>query len=378
MAVVSPFINDAGAAWLSEQTGELVAVVSRPDELNQLVPDTLKRAGQWFTLDEVAETEDGEEPEHLDTIGLHAKVYVAEKSWWTRLYLGSANATRAALIRRNNTEILVELVGRTSRIGGIATLLSEDGFGSVLSEYMRPEEMPQPDDKEQIARKALEAARNLLAEIPLKLICRADEDDWRLTLTSSQKLPLEGISQFKAWPITVSEDNASDTMGLAKNSFVDLGKFSTQSVTSLIAFEFVAGAKKMSLRMVLNIPVDGLPENRDDEIYKMVLKNQEGFLRYILLILGEYAEGIFGKGQFFDRKKSKGPWSFSFNAETPILEELARAFSRNPDKLKDVKSVVERLTGMKLQTSLFPLNSLNCGLFLKKRYRRLMIDTNYT
>ena len=93
MVVISPFIKDEALSWLSDQTEELVAVVSRPDELNQLRTETLELADKWFTLDEAAETEDGEEPDKQDTVGLHAKVYIAEKGWWTRLYLGSANAT---------------------------------------------------------------------------------------------------------------------------------------------------------------------------------------------------------------------------------------------------------------------------------------------
>lgn len=111
MAVVSPFVTDGAMSWLSDRTAKLVAVVSRPDELVKLSSDTLRLACKWFTLDEAAETEDGEAPERLDTVGLHAKAYVTEKGWWTTLYLGSANATSAALVHRSNTEILVELSG---------------------------------------------------------------------------------------------------------------------------------------------------------------------------------------------------------------------------------------------------------------------------
>jgi len=361
MAVISPFITDNALSWLSEQTEELVAVISRPDELNQLDPDTLQLSERWFTLDEAAETEDGEEPDQRDTIGLHAKVYVAEKGWWTRLYLGSANATGAALLQRTNTEILVELVGRTSRIGGIEKLLTENGLGPVLSDYIRPEETPPSEDEEDRARKALEAARDLLVEAELKVVCKADEDAWQLTLASSQLIPLSplsGISLFKAWPITVPEDRASDMYGLNRSQGVELGRFATESVTGLIAFEFVAEIKKMSLRMVLNLPVVGLPKNRDDAIFKLVLSNREGFLRYILLLLGEYAGGFLGKGDIFGGKNSTGSWTDSFSGDIPILEELVRAFSRNSDKLEDVRSVVNRLIRDQTTTSIIPTEFL--------------------
>lgn len=344
MAVVSPFVTDTALSWLRDQTEDLVAVISLPEALKELSPATLQLAAKWFTLDEAAETEEGEAPEQWDTIGLHAKVYVVEKGWWTRLYLGSANATGAALLQRSNTEILVELVGRTSRVGGIGTLLAENGLGSVLSEYMPLNEVPSLNDEDVRARKTLEAARGLLAEAGLKVVCKADEDSCQLTLVSPCRIPLVGISQFKAWPITVSEARASDMFELERSKAAELGRYATESITGLIAFEFVAEIKPVSLRMVLNLPVDGLPANRNDAIFKLVLNNREGFLRYILLLLDEYAGEFVSNGNLFGGGTGSGSWANSFSGDVPILEELARAFSRSPEKLKDVRAIVKRLT----------------------------------
>ena len=206
MAVISPFVTDDALLWLSKQTEDLVAIISRPEEFNRLAPDTLKLSGKRFTLDEAAETEDGEELDNRDTVALHAKAYVVEKGFRTRLYIGSANATAAALLKRSNTEILVELVGRKSRVGNIETLLGEDGLGPVLSDYVPQQEPPTPGDEEARARKALEEARDLLVAAELKVVCEADTDAWRLTLVSSKQIVLSGVSELKAWPITVSED----------------------------------------------------------------------------------------------------------------------------------------------------------------------------
>lgn len=359
MAVISPFVTNEALSWLRDQTEKLVAVISRFDELNQLAPDTLQLAEKWFTLAEEAETEDGEEPDQRDTLGLHAKVYITEKGWWTRLCLGSANATSAALLRRSNTEILVELVGRTSRVGGIETLLTENGLGQLLSPYNRSEDNQPLDDEEVAARKVLEVARALLAEAGLKVVCRSDAHVWHLTVVSPQPIKLQGIFQFKAWPITVAEDRASDMLELGYTKVAELGRYATESVTGLIAFEFVTEIKKLSLRMVLNLPVEGLPENRDDAIFKLVLKNREGFLRYILLMLGEYADGFLGQGSIFDRGNGTGSWANSISGDIPILEELARAFSRSSEKLKDVRAVVNRLMRDQTTTSIVPTEFLD-------------------
>lgn len=354
MAVVSPFLTDDALSWLGERTEALAAVVSRPDEMNRLESGTLQRAKKWFTLDEAAETEDGEEPEQRDTVGLHAKAYITEQNWRTRLYLGSANATGAALLHRNNIEILVGLAGRTSRVGGIDALFSEKGLGTVLSEYIRPDEIPPADDGEILARKVLEAAGTRLAEAGLRVVCKGDEHAWRLTVVSPGPVALPGIGRIRSWPITVREDRASDVMGLVHANAADLGMYATESVTGLIAFELVADIKKMTLRMVLNLPVEGLPENRDDAVFRLVLDNKEGFLRYLLLLLGEYAGGFLEGGAFFGGRGGGGSRGIDFSGDVPILEELARVFSRNPEKLKDVRAVVNRLMREQATTPIIP------------------------
>ena len=343
MAVISPFLTDDALLWLSGMTEDLVAVVSRPEELEWLAPDTLELSEKYFTLDEAAETEEGEDPGNRDTLGLHAKAYVVEKGWNTRLYIGSANATGAALLRRSNTEILVELVGKRSRVGGIEALLGEKGLGSVLSEYVPSQEPPITEEEKDRARKALEAAKDSLSEAALKVICEVEEDDWRLTLESSSRVTLSGISRLRAWPITVTEQRASDAYGLSDSQATALGKFATESVTGLIAFELVTEIKEVSFRMVLNLPVVGLPENRDDAIFRFILNNQEGFLRYVLLLLGEYTDGFGGGRNIFSLKNGTDSAASGFAGDVAVLEELVRAFSRDADKLKDVAAVVDRL-----------------------------------
>lgn len=343
MAVISPFLTNEALSWLRDQTRELVAVVSRPDELDRLSSKTLQLSGKWFTLDEAAETEDGEEPEQHDTVGLHAKVFVTEMGWWTTLYLGSANATSAALIHRNNTEILVELVGRTSQVGGIESLLGESGLHNMLTEYVNPEEVPSADEEIVMAEQALEKAKRSISDAGLIVRCEADGDDWRLRLTVPNPLSLPGVAGIKAWPITVSDDRGSDVLHLTRSGIAEMGNYATVSVTGLIAFKLESEIRNLTMRMVLNLPVVGLPVNRDDAIFKLVLKNREGFLRYILLILGEYADDKPNGEELTHTGGGASSWGDGFSGEVPILEELARAFSRDPDKLKDIAEIVRRL-----------------------------------
>ena len=74
------------------------------------------------------------------TQGLHAKAYIIEDGWKTTLYLGSANATSPSLMSGANVEILAELTGYKSAVGGIDALLGDDGLQEYLIDYVSPDE----------------------------------------------------------------------------------------------------------------------------------------------------------------------------------------------------------------------------------------------
>jgi len=119
-----------------------------------------------------------------------------------------------------------------------------------------------------------------------------------------------------------------------------LGTFSAPSVTGLIAFELTSNLPEVRLRFALNLPVEGLPPDRDAAILRTVVRNQEGFLRYLLLLLSGFEDvtlfpfsnnvggemGYRGHGRSFE--------------DLPLLEELTRTFSREPERLSEVKEVV--------------------------------------
>ncbi|MCK5862114.1 MAG: phospholipase D family protein [Candidatus Hydrogenedentes bacterium] len=352
MVIISPFISDKAVEHLYENTDTIVAIISRPEELNALNRTTFKCCEDWYVLDDAAETEDGEEPEHRDTVGLHAKVYICEEGSTARIYLGSANATTAAIFRGNNIELLVELTGKKNRVGSINNFLSEESLGPLLSKYDPPEKISIEDKKEMEAQKTLDGAKRILSESGLSIQCTRNGDTWDLHLVAKNIVNLHGISQVKAWPITVSDEHAVDIQELFLSATVDIGKYATESVTSLIAFELTEEILHQKTRLVLNLPIEGLPSDRDDAIFKLIVKNRNDFLRYILLLLGEDMDGIFGTVQT-GSTDSKAAWRMD-NRSTPLLEEMVRAFSRHPEKISSVQDVVDRLMSRGMEGDIVP------------------------
>ena len=358
LAVISPFCSTGALKELQKSTEVAIALISRPDTLQSIPKAVLQGFGSCLHLDEAAETEDGEQEDlqgEANTVGLHAKAYVYETRYhtdYTHIVMGSANATHAALLGAKNIEILVKMVGKKNRVGGIDELIGADGLGEFLVPF-EPQEEVEIDTGREAAEASLEKARELLVESKLKVRCTPSDQgrQWGLGLVG--RIPqLEGITKLRAWPITLQPDHAIDLMGITSNEVI-LGDFSASSVTGLIAFELFTGHPEVNARFVLNLPVDGLPAERDAEILQTVINNQDGFIRYLLLLLGgDWENGDYegGGGAGF------GTWlsRLAQGEDIPLLEELTKAYSRSPSRLKEIAHLIEDLTSQESHKSVVP------------------------
>lgn len=348
MAVISPFCSDEALLSLVKQPEATATLISRPESLSGLKKETLTSFSQCLHLDEAAETEDGEGDnltDHPLTTGLHAKVYLFETRYYsdyTHVVMGSANATNAALKASKNIEILVGLVGKKNKVGGIDELLGADCLGEYLVPFA-PAEQTESDTERQLAEECIEIARNLLPEAELSIKCEnaSEKNLWALTLTG-QMPSLDGIVSATAWPITVKSDFA---VNISKD-YVDeikIGEFSASSVTGLIAFELKTNHPDVSTRFVLNLPVAGIPDERNSAIMQTVISNQDGFIRYLLLLLSDDSSaGLLDSGTGSGLAK----WlsRLANGEDIPLLEELTRAYSRYPDRLAEISGLVRELS----------------------------------
>lgn len=348
LVVISPYCTDQALQQLAGTTDSAEALVTRPETFAELGMKAKALFHRLFVLDEAAETEDGEEVENAstkDTFGLHAKIYVFERGWNTHVVLGSANATNAALLAGKNVEVLAEVIGKRSRVGGVESLLNSDNMGEVLVELQESDEWPIVDGINRKAEADLEAARNAIAGAHLRIRCGegSEKDVWEVRLEDlkGEIKPLEGIDSARAWPITVGDEHATSLVSLVEDGYVKLGEFALESLTSLIAFELHALANNQKVRFALNLPIEALPEGRKAAIMKTVIRNREGFLRYLLLLLGDLGYGATSPSA--DGSQTSSLWGTVGFGGVPLLEELVRAYAREPCRLTEVGRVVQQL-----------------------------------
>ena len=354
--LISPFCTDEAIKYLLMGSKTPAALISNPDTLSGLKPGTLKLFTDCYCLHEAAETEDGEDesesPQH-DERGLHAKVYVYHRGWDAHLLVGSANATNAAFLAGNNVEVLVELVGKRSKTIDIEKLLSNDGLGEYITPFIG-EDQPPVDTQRQEAEEALENAKDMLVKSGLVIKCMpADgKDFWELIIRSKTGMTFPGLSNINAWPITMKPDSARGILEGLQKGEASLGSYSAASITGLIAFELTSSQVDLQLRFVLNLPLTGRIPDRDAAIFRTVINNREGFLRYLMLLLGG-DDASPGGGQIKANHK-KWFWGNGLRIDAPLLEQLTQTFCRHPERLSEVSELINKLTKDESKQQILP------------------------
>jgi hypothetical protein len=341
LVVISPFLTTEALARLRQEAASPIALISRPATLAALPAEARAAFQRCLVLDDAAETEDGEAPDNRDTIGLHAKAIVLRRGWYTHLFVGSANATNAAMVAGTNIEVMVELIGKHTKVGRVEQILESDDLGGVLNDFDPQTPLDPEDENRAAAERALEACQGALSLADLSVTCdRQGEGTWQLRLRGAAPVDFGGVAVV-AWPLSLSPERGVAAGALEAGTEVELGVVDAADVTGLTGFEL--SINDQARRFALNLRVDGLPEEREAAILRRIVRNREGFLRYLRLLLGGFGLGIeTGDGSGAD---APAAWNTGSGGIEALLEDLVRAWSREPSRLQDVQRVVERLRG---------------------------------
>lgn len=340
LVVISPFVKAAALLALCKTTAAPLALVSRPEELAALAPTVRTKFRRCLVLHEAAETEDGEDAGGRDAVGLHAKAYLARCGDYTHLFVGSANATDAALLAGKNVEVLAELKGRWKVVGGGEDLLSRQDFGAVLVDFDSTTPQTPTDPKQVAAEQALDIAQAALADATLEVHCdKEGSDAWQLCLVPSAAVALGNVG-IVVWPLSLRDERAVDGRSLAQGHPLQLAIVATADITGLLGFALTCGDHVR--RFALNLRIHNLPETRDAAILRRIVRNREGFLRYVQLLLGDLDIDLSLAGGSVTGAAS---WSSGGSGLESLLENLVRAFAQDRERLEDVRRVVDRLRG---------------------------------
>ncbi|HOL16077.1 MAG TPA: phospholipase D family protein [Bacillota bacterium] len=366
LAIISPFISPGWLMQLPPARKEsfLVTREESVDSLSDQQYGQLSGKFSLHTMHEAAqvpemETED-EQPESQETNdlpGLHAKLYVTEDGANVVVATGSANATDAAF-RGRNVEFMVRLRGKRERCG-IDRLFGSDAKrpfpGELFRPYERPGEIPEELAIKRELNIILEGARRDLLKSKLALQVQPEKEGlYSLILSAASWPDINSVNGF-CYPITLKkEDHARELKGLGREGITFTG-LPPASVTGFIAFQLKVRHRGQdgALAFVLNLPVDGMPEERDREILLSLIDGREKFIRYLLYILSE-EQDVYHLRDAFETGKSRGRGGAQLGFNLPLLEELVRAYSRQPAKIERIARLVAELEQTEKGKELLP------------------------
>lgn len=354
--VVSPFVGLTTLEALADGSTECTVVSTVP----QLGALSRRPSGvsKFYVLNERAvaesdETQAAVSESMADAIALgdlHAKLYVTEFGAEAHVWTGSLNATDAALKR--NVEFLVELVGHWKHLG-IDTLMTAEKDSVRLINLVRDVTneglvagQVVDEDVEALERRFDELRRALVDARFEAVATRRDDGSYDVLLVArGTGFDVGEGLEAACWPVSTDSRRTPFTTCAPGEALVSFPQLSFEALTTFFAFEVTgrAGGEERSLRFALNLPLNGVPEDRKQKVLRSFLTDRGRFMKFLMLLLAD--EG-FDPGAFGDvLTEQRGQSEAAANAAAAgLLERLLHALDASPGRLDHLQSLLQQLT----------------------------------
>lgn len=336
LVVFSPFLSSSVIEYWNNPehtlTGTKRTLITRRSELAKLTAKQVSRFRIFVLKDDIVDGEDyiSDEAVEKQKQDIHAKIYIRRKNNDVALYMGSMNASYAAI--HENVEMMIRLGTRWKYYDG-QTFLKEIFCGEEDSPTNPFEEVHVSADKQDIPEDETKELEQVIKEI-----CRI-------------RMRAEVIAAEKKYDVLVHMEgeinNREAEISLAplrRSNFVPIARemiFPEMDVLQLTDF-FQVKVKRNETEIirVIMIPTLGLPEERESAVVNSVIKDKRSFVEYIAFILGDdyllslLEESILGKSGFFGNNSDRMP---------ALYEKMLRTALEDPARLKEIEYVLKMI-----------------------------------
>ena len=339
LVVMSPFLtgsvienfNDPGKTL----TGTTRTLITRRSELSKITGGKASNFDVYVMKDDIIDGEssisDGEDEQSEHESGkqdIHAKIYVRRKYSTTDLYLGSMNASHAAI--NANVEMMLRLRTKNSVLNGekfLDDIMGEDREGKKNPfELVIPEDMDGSEDtslQDQVEQRIKEICR-------IKMTATVESNDGRYDIHVAADID-DKQDGVVIKPLRSNKESVlMPEMDFNSLDMLQLSEFYVASVT----------IEDCTLERVIMIPTSGIPEGRDAEIIKNVIKTRNQFIEYVAFILGDdYVQS------FLENKKSSGGYGeWDQNSAMPaVYEKMLKTSISDPDRLGEIQYITKAI-----------------------------------
>lgn len=333
MVVVSPFIDMETLTWLNcFRSKQEKILITRLDSLTSEIMELYSGENkEVWVMSQIAETND------IQSMNLHAKMYFSwrPKSGGIHLWLGSSNATHNGFYR--NSEFLLKLTMKRGR----------GQFEDFKAEFC--------DEKEQMC----EQITSLPKMEPVK-------EDYSLAISvckhliSRNNLSAEIVEKNGAYVLIISAKKVRDIKGRITiapiqepYNEVDLSPEFQQCTISIANRSHLSEFYILKVtpddelvdpvKMAIKIPTKGIPEDRDDHIFRSLIDTRDKFLNYVEMMITDRPQEL----ATLLMQNSESETSVSLRKQNSrsntLYESLLRIAATNPERLEDVQELVNRL-----------------------------------
>lgn len=326
LLIMSPFLSkDVIRDFNGRKNPNSNAIlITRWNSLGQLKGEKLDNFKFYALRDEVIDGESLLSEDSYQKQDIHAKMYVVEKAKYTDLYLGSLNASNNALY--GNVEFMIKLGARKRRFN-IDKLL-KDMFN---------------DDKDN----------------PFKLV---DMDNIEVGADDGNNLNLvvKEIVRLNAHAEVISGQNSYDLLVEFENGcnkydieikpllFNKPVKFSRKIVFENLKkvelsefFVIIVHKGDETVRRIIKIPIDNLPQDRQKDVVSDVINDKAAFIRYVAFLLGD--EYVLSSIEENDGGIGGGRYNFTIQLPE-LYEKMLKAAMYAPEKFTELEFLIKMLS----------------------------------
>lgn len=336
LVIMSPFLSGSVIEALNKDTKGLTeckrTLITRKSELSKLKPSQVSNFRVFALKDTIIDGEDSFSDENMEEKqkqDIHAKIYLRRKYSDTDFYLGSMNASYAAM--NQNVEMMVYLSAKNRYLNG--TMLLNDIFCGEADAPENPFEEVQITGEEQ---KKEEDEKNNMEQM-IKKICRMNgsasitknEDNYDVTIKFDTE---ENWNDITIAPLrSKKQANFASEVVIKALDMLQLSEFYTVRVEGTTE----------SIERVIMIPTVGLPMDRESAVVNSIVNDKKSFIEYIAFVLGD--DYLLS---FLEKKKlgESGIFSSNEDAVPAVYEKMLKTSLNEPERLGEITYLMNMIT----------------------------------
>lgn len=333
MAVVSPFIDAKTLTWLNgyRRTQEKLLIT----RLDSLTPEIMELYScenrEIWVMSQIAEQND------IQPMNLHAKMYLSwgVKGGGINLWLGSANATHNGFYR--NSEFLVKLKLKRGR----------NQFEDFKAEFCdekkqmceRITSLPEIETDKEDNNLAISVRKNLISRNNLTAEVVESDDNYIITINAKKIRDIKGSITIAPIQEPWNEVELTSELQQCRINVATRAHLSEFYILKVEPFD-----KEITpLKIVIRIITKGIPEDRDDHIFRSLIDTRDKFLNYVEMMISDRPQEMTAMMMQDLESDAFGTITTQTRRVNTLYESLLRIAATNPERLEDIEELVNRL-----------------------------------